>query len=149
MNTTIPATIKDQFFSQLREANLAFQKLYPGDRTERQPVHTVYGGANLFKYNSAKILSERAIETFQLYAPDFITFGRIFGLNGMKKLNTTDTYERIKNAYEALPQEEKKRQPAWLSYEVYQKVFKKLQTEAIEDFRIDFEDGYGNRPNEE
>lgn len=32
---------------------------------------------------------------------------------------------------------------------MYQKVTRKLETEAIEDFRIDFEDGYGNRSNEE
>jgi len=35
------------------------------------------------------------------------------------------------------------------SKKVYDKVIAKLQTEAIEDFRIDFEDGYGNRSNEE
>ena len=32
---------------------------------------------------------------------------------------------------------------------IYDKVVTKLKTEAIEDFRIDFEDGYGNRSNEE
>jgi citrate lyase beta subunit len=32
---------------------------------------------------------------------------------------------------------------------VYNKIVKKLQTEAVEDFRIDFEDGFGNRPNDE
>jgi hypothetical protein len=36
-----------------------------------------------------------------------------------------------------------------LSYSVYNKIIKKLKTEAVEDFRIDFEDGFGNRPDEE
>ena len=36
-----------------------------------------------------------------------------------------------------------------MSYEVYHKVITKLKQEAIEDFRIDFEDGFGNRSNEE
>ena len=36
--------------------------------------------------------------------------------------------------------------PAWLAHTVYQRVREKLQREPVEDFRIDFEDGYGNRP---
>jgi len=32
---------------------------------------------------------------------------------------------------------------------VYDRVVHKLKAEAVEDFRIDFEDGYGNRPDEE
>ena len=32
---------------------------------------------------------------------------------------------------------------------MYNKIIKKLKTEAVEDFRIDFEDGFGNRPDEE
>ena len=39
--------------------------------------------------------------------------------------------------------------PAWFAYTVYRRVREKLQREPIEDFRIDFEDGYGNRPDEE
>ena len=38
---------------------------------------------------------------------------------------------------------------AALLYIVYQRVIDKLSTEPVEDFRIDFEDGYGNRTNEE
>ena len=46
---------------------------------------------------------------------------------------------------------EKKRKEyiAWLPNSVYNKIVKKLKTEAVEDFRIDFEDGFGNRPDEE
>src|SRR6185503_760699 len=32
---------------------------------------------------------------------------------------------------------------------IYQRVVEKLQREPVEDFRIDFEDGYGNRPDAE
>ena len=32
----------------LRDANLAFAAHYPGEAGARQPVHTVYGGAQLF-----------------------------------------------------------------------------------------------------
>jgi citrate lyase beta subunit len=36
-----------------------------------------------------------------------------------------------------------------LAGKVYERVHEKLQREAVEDFRIDFEDGYGNRSDEE
>ena len=121
MSFTIPSNKKDILFGKLKEANTVFQYLYSGDRSERQPVHTLYGGANLFKYDSAKTLGARALEIFETYAPDPIVFGNVFGM---------DT-------------------ASGFSKKVYSKVMAKLKTEAIEDFRIDFEDGYGNRSNEE
>jgi len=121
MNQSISADKKEQLFSKLKEANTAFQKIYPGDRSDRQPVHTLYGGANLFKYDAAISLAKRALEIFETYAPDHKVFGKVFGM---------DT-------------------ASGFSKRVYDKVIAKLKTEAIEDFRIDFEDGYGNRSNEE
>lgn len=121
MSTTIPTDQKEQLFSKLKDANTAFQQIYPGDRSERQPVHTLYGGANLFKYDAAISLGKRALEIFETYAPNHKVFGKVFGM---------DTVSGFSN-------------------KVYDKVIAKLKTEAIEDFRIDFEDGYGNRSNEE
>ena len=37
----------------------------------------------------------------------------------------------------------------WLPFTVYRQVKQKLESEALEDFRIDFEDGFGNRPDDE
>lgn len=121
MTTSIPEKKKKKLFSKLKEANTDFQEIYPGDRSERQPVHTVYGGANLFKSDAAKSLGARALEIFETYAPDHVTFGNVFGMN------TNSGF----------------------SEKIYSKVAAKLKREAIEDFRIDFEDGYGNRSNEE
>ncbi len=149
MSTSIPLKKKEQLFGQLKNANTAFQRIYPGDRSDRQPVHTLYGGANLFKYDSAQALGERALEIFNAYAPDFLSFGRVFGLEGANEISKSATAAAVKKSYEKLPNEKKRRHPAYLSYEVYHKVVKKLQSEAIEDFRIDFEDGFGNRSNEE
>src|SRR4030095_340861 len=39
--------------------------------------------------------------------------------------------------------------PVWLAHTIYKRVTEKLQREPVEDFRIDFEDGYGNRPDAE
>jgi len=121
MSISIPAEKKEQLFSKLKEANTTFQQIYPGDRSDRQPVHTLYGGANLFKHDSAAYLGERALEIFETYAPNHEVFGKVFGM---------DTKSGFSN-------------------KVYNKVIAKLKLEAIEDFRIDFEDGYGNRSNEE
>src|SRR5207237_811556 len=48
-----------------------------------------------------------------------------------------------------LTKEERKKESGWLPYSVYNKIIKKLKSEAVEDFRIDFEDGFGNRPDDE
>ena len=118
---TIPSNKKEQLFNSLSKANNTFNGIYPGDRSERQPVHTLYGGANLFKSDAPILLGQRALEILETYAPNHEVFGKAFGLTG-----GTDFSKRI-----------------------YDKVVAKLKLEAIEDFRIDFEDGYGNRSNEE
>ena len=70
MHLSIPSTKKQQLFEQLQHANLAFQQRYPGDLPNRQAVHTVYGGANLFKHDLAINLGKKALETFETYAPN-------------------------------------------------------------------------------
>jgi citrate lyase beta subunit len=107
----------------------------------------VYGGANLFKFNSAEILGKRALETFLTYAPDFVVFGKVFGLDGAAELD--NDLATIQDRYNSLSINDRKKHPAYLSSQVYEKVLNKLKREPIEDFRIDFEDGYGNRSNEE
>ncbi len=149
MSITIPSKKRKQLFEKLKKANTAFQKIYPGDRPERQAVHTVYGGANLFRSDSAKTLGQRALEIFHTYAPDFVSLGKTFGLEGIDKVNSYVPVYDLYNEYISLPAERRKQHPAHLSYQVYNKVINKLTAEAIEDFRIDFEDGYGNRSNEE
>jgi len=119
MKLSIPSTKKEQLFNELKKANTAFQKIYPGDRSDRQPVHTVYGGANLFSHKLAEKFGNKALQTFNEYAPNPEIFREVFGLD-------PENYETV-----------------------YQKVKSKLETEALEDFRIDFEDGFGNRSNEE
>lgn len=105
----------DKVFKPLQEANDEFNKRFPGDSDLRQPVHTVYGGAQLFKADTAKKLGVLALKSLEQFAPNAKAFAKTFGTEA-------DVYERVRN---------------------------KLQTEAVEDFRIDFEDGYGNRPDDE
>jgi len=109
----------------LRAANLAFSKRYPGDSAEgmRQPVHTVYGGGHLFRADTARKLGDVALRALDHYAADAATFARAIGLDGPPN--------------------------AALADRVYGRVRDKLARDPVEDFRIDFEDGYGARPDAE
>lgn len=150
IRTSIPTDQKNQLFDALSAANTAFNQIYGGDRPERQAVHTVYGGANLFRYNTAANLAEKALDAFQTHAPDPVTFGKIFQLKGIDQFTALgQTAAEAINSYENLSEIEKRRHPIHFSWQIYHKVLHKLKTEAVEDFRIDFEDGYGNRSNEE
>jgi citrate lyase beta subunit len=104
----------------LREANLAFATDHPGESAGRQPVHTVYGGAQLFAADSVPKLGKIALRALDLYAPDAATLGSALAIADHPALPTIE-----------------------------RRVREKLVREPIEDFRIDFEDGYGNRPDAE
>lgn len=150
MKLTIPDTDKDALLSQLRSANVQFQKTYPGDKPDRQPVHTVYGGANLFKSDTAIKMGEIALQNLKTYAPNFVTLANTLQLDGYKHLpHLEKDIDLLTKKLDAMSEGERKSEAAWLSYSVYNKIITKLQTEAIEDFRIDFEDGFGNRPDAE
>jgi len=121
MNLSIADIEKEILLNSLKTANLRFQQVYPGDKPDRQPVHTVYGGANLFKSDTCLKMGDIALKNLLTYAPDFETLAAILKFDGKKKLAKS----------------------------VYKKIITKLQTEPVEDFRIDFEDGFGNRPDDE
>jgi hypothetical protein len=136
---------------RLEQAHRAFQKRYPGSTSERQPVHTVYGGAHLFRADVAKRLGEAALRSLDEFAPDFATFARVLALPGAEHLpDATDAIATIAKSIEADPEAARKEnRAAWFASTIYRRVREKLKREPVEDFRIDFEDGYGNRPDAE
>lgn len=141
---------KDLLMEKLRSANIEFQKTYPGDKPERQAVHTVYGGANLFKSDTTVKMGEVALRNFKMYAPDFVSLGKTLQLDGHEHLpHLEKDISALTKKLDSMIEKDRKGEAAWLSYSIYNKIIKKLETEAVEDFRIDFEDGFGNRPNEE
>lgn len=150
MKLSIPAEARNAVLNELKIANLAFQKTYPGDKPDRQPVHTVYGGANLFAFDTAEKMSKVAVKNLTTYAPDFTVLARVLGLSGHQHLPTSEKdIAALTSTLAGMQEHERRKHYAWLSYSVYHKVLQKLKTEAIEDFRIDFEDGFGNRPDDE
>lgn len=150
MKFSIPENEQSALLKQLQTANLRFQQTYPGDKPDRQPVHTVYGGANLFRADTCVKMGEIALKNLQTYAPNFVVLANVLQLSGYEHLPKHESeIKALANKLAAIPETQRKQEPAWLAYTVYNKIIAKLQTEAVEDFRIDFEDGFGNRPNEE
>jgi len=118
-DTTIPDNALSVFVDALDKANVRVAQQFPGDSPKRQPVHVVYGGAHLFKADAAQKLGAVALEALQEHAPDAASLAGAIGLDGA------------------------------LADRIYLRVIEKLTREPVEDFRIDFEDGFGNRPDHE
>lgn len=150
MKQSLNEAFKAEVSNRLSTANKEFQKKYPGDLPDRQPVHTVYGGANLFKHDSMKKMGETALKSFLTYAPDFAVLARVLRITGFEKLiGSSAEIKKLETRLKKKSPEQIRQHPAWLAYTVYNKIIEKLKTEPVEDFRIDFEDGFGNRPDEE
>lgn len=151
MNTSLSDEILGDIAERLRQANSEFTYRFPGEAARRQPVHTVYGGAHLFRADSARRLGEVAQRALAENAPDFVIFARVLGLPLSDELpDVLDYATGLRHRLETDPgavREENK--AAWLAHSIYRSVQEKLKREPVEDFRIDFEDGYGNRPDPE
>jgi citrate lyase beta subunit len=117
MPTVLTSDDTRELLARLSEANRKVAAAYPGDRLDRQPVHTVYGGAQLFSADVAARLGAAARRALEEYAPDTATFARALDLGGDAGFHRT----------------------------IYERVAEKLEREPVEDYRIDFEDGYGHR----
>ncbi|MFZ5446717.1 MAG: DUF6986 family protein [Myxococcota bacterium] len=105
--------------AELTKAQEAYVARFPGDSGARQPVHVVYGGAHLFKADTAQKLGALSRQALATYAPDAASLAEALGL-------TRATAERV-----------------------YPRLVAKLEREPVEDLRIDFEDGYGHRSDDE
>ncbi len=88
-------------------------------RPARQPVHTVYGGAQLFSPETTQKLGAIALKALREHAPDPASLAQALGMDRA------------------------------LADRVYPRVVAKLEQEPVEDYRIDFEDGFGTRPDGE
>jgi hypothetical protein len=87
---------------------------------ERQAVHTVFGGAHLFRAAVVERFRALALQSLDEFAPDAVTLASVFGF--------------ASGAHAEL---------------VFARLREKLIREPIEDYRIDFEDGYGVRADSE
>ncbi len=104
---------------RLAAADAALLAQYPGDRGGRQPIHTVYVPADRFDAQTASDWGRGALSALDEHAGSAAELATATGLAGP------------------------------LVEELLPRVAAKLAREPIEDLRIDFEDGYGRRPDEQ
>ncbi len=151
MKTSLSENALRDLMSPLTQANKSFAEQYPGELGNRQPVHTVYGGAHIFKSDSAQRLGGLALRSLDQFAPDFFVFATALGLPGASQLlDTPSETDSVTSQLDSDPERARREnKPSWLAHTIYKRVNEKLRREPVEDFRIDFEDGYGNRPDEE
>jgi hypothetical protein len=117
MKTTLEPEAVLNTTRELSKANVAFRSAYPGDAGHRQPVHTFYGGAHLFRADTSERLGALARKALTDYAPDAAVFAAVLGIPAGQ-----------------------------LVEQVYRRVADKLGREPIEDFRIDSRTGTARGP---
>ena len=110
----------DEAAAALREANLAFVRRYPGGDGRWQPVHTLIEGAQYFRHDVTAQRGRQALEALEQHAADAETLAAALGLP-----TTLDAQA------------------------VHAHVRAKLAAAPVDDYRIDFEDGFGIRSDTE
>jgi citrate lyase beta subunit len=104
---------------RLAAADAALAADYRGDRGVRQPIHTVYVPADRYDVRTVGDWGAQARAALDEYGGSAADLAKVLDL------------------------------PTEFADDVYDRVRAKLEREPIEDLRIDFEDGYGNRPDDE
>ncbi|MCB5909183.1 DUF6986 family protein [Streptomyces pinistramenti] len=117
--TSLAHTVREGIGASLAEVDADLARRYPGDPGTRQPVHTVYVPGDAFTADTVRSWGDQALAALDEHAPDAEALAGILGI------------------------------PEHLAVPVHDRVRAKLRREPIEDLRIDFEDGYGPRPDAE
>ncbi|NSC20314.1 aldolase [Streptomyces albus subsp. chlorinus] len=119
VRTSLEAGVVAEVSRSLAPVDAELARRYPGDPGTRQPVHTVYVPADAVTSDTVREWGASALALLDEHAPDADTLARVLGMD------------------EAL------------AGPVYSRIRDKLRQEPVEDLRIDFEDGYGVRPDDE
>ncbi|MDX3528105.1 aldolase/citrate lyase family protein [Streptomyces sp. ID05-39B] len=119
VSTSLAGAVSEEISASLAPVDAELERRYPGDPGTRQPVHTVYVPADAFAAGTLRSWGDRALAALDEHAPDAASFAAVLGLSGE------------------------------LAEPVYTRVRAKLEREPVEDLRVDFEDGYGPRPDAE
>lgn len=114
--TTLADSVRERLGAALAATDAELARRYPGEPPTRQPVHTVYVPADAYTAATVRSWGDQALAALDAHAPDAAALAAVLGL------------------------------PAALAAEVHDRTRAKLRREPVEDLRIDFEDGYGHRP---
>jgi hypothetical protein len=120
-------------------------------KNSRFPVHVMYGGAHLFKAETPQRMGQLALRNLMAIAPEYGAFALRLG-GSFAEVQPQD-WGQATNSTEMASgnsiSERKANLTDVFARTVYERMVGKLETEPVEDFRIDYEDGYGIRPDEE
>ncbi|MFJ7150232.1 DUF6986 family protein [Streptomyces sp. NPDC100445] len=117
--TSLAGAVSEEISASLAPVDAELERRYPGDPGTRQPVHTVYVPGDALTAGTVRAWGDEALALLDAHAPDAASFAAVLGL--------ADD----------------------LAGPVYSRVRAKLEREPVEDLRVDFEDGYGPRPDAE
>jgi len=113
------SALADEVGRLLADADERLARDYPGEVAARQPVHTVYLPADRYAADTLERWRLEATAVLDRHAATAQAFPEAFGIG------------------------------AGLAAEVHDRVRAKLEREPVEDLRVDFEDGYGDRGDDE
>ncbi|GGN08864.1 DUF6986 family protein [Streptomyces fuscichromogenes] len=119
VSTSLAGAVGEEISASLAPVDAELERRYPGDPGTRQPVHTVYVPGDAFTAGTIRSWGDQALAALDEHAPDAAAFAAVLGL------------------------------PDDLAEPVHSRVRAKLEREPVEDLRVDFEDGYGPRPDAE
>ncbi|WP_326594696.1 DUF6986 family protein [Streptomyces sp. NBC_01803] len=119
VTTTLAAAVTTGIGASLAAVDADLARRYPGAPHTRRPVHTVYVPADRLTADTVRSWGTEALALLSEHAPDAASFGTVLGM------------------------------PEALAGPVRARVLAKLEREPVEDLRVDFEDGYGPRPDAE
>ena len=119
MSASLPGDAVGDLLERARRIAERNRERYPGDRPGRQPLHTFYVPAGRFSERTTVEAGAEALRLLAAHAPDAGSFEVAFGIDPAVAARTRERVEA------------------------------KLRREPVEDVRVDFEDGYGERPDAE
>ncbi|GAA2065811.1 aldolase/citrate lyase family protein [Streptomyces albiaxialis] len=119
VSTTFAKSVTDGVAGSLAGVDAELARRFPGDPGTRQPVHTVYVPGDALAPGTPREWGAEALALLDAHAPDAGALADVLGID------------------------------AALAEPVYARVRAKLESEPVEDLRIDFEDGYGVRADAE
>ncbi|WP_328316086.1 DUF6986 family protein [Streptomyces sp. NBC_00388] len=117
--TSLAGAVSEDISASLVAVDEELASRYPGDPGTRQPVHTVYVPGDVFDAGTLRSWGDQALASLDTHAPDAASFAAVLGIGDD------------------------------LAEAVHDRVRAKLEREPVEDLRVDFEDGYGPRPDAE
>ncbi len=139
--STEPSTLADTLASELdlrlADADAALARDFPGERPGRQPVHTVYVPADRFEEGLCAAWGRAALEALDAHPAEFRAV--------ITSAPATPPATPATSATLGASGADGSVDPDALEAAVR----RKLETEPVEDLRIDVEDGYGIRPGAE